>query len=80
MRCKSTEEAGLRTEEALLRYRNLRAEAEAPLFADRLNADVILSILYERKPNEKEKYVLKAEKLRPYCPGVLHRSKPGIIL
>lgn len=36
--------------------------------AGKLSADVILSIMYEQKPNQKEKYVLKAEKLRPYLP------------
>ena len=36
--------------------------------AGRLNDDVILSIMCEQKPNQKEKYVLKAEKLRPYLP------------
>lgn len=36
--------------------------------AGRLNEDVILSIMCEQKPNQKEKYVLKAEKLRPYLP------------
>lgn len=36
--------------------------------AGKLSADVILSIMCEQKPNQKEKYVLKAEKLRPYLP------------
>ena len=36
--------------------------------AGKLNADVILSIMCEQKPNQKEKYVLKAEKLKPYLP------------
>ena len=36
--------------------------------AGKLNADVILSIMCEKKPNQKEKYVLKAEKLKPYLP------------
>ena len=36
--------------------------------AGRLNADVILSILCEQKPNQKEKYILKAEKMKPYLP------------
>ena len=36
--------------------------------AGKLNADVILSIMCEQKPNQKEKYVFKAEKLKPYLP------------
>ena len=36
--------------------------------AGKLNADVILSIMCEKKPNQKGKYVLKAEKLKPYLP------------
>jgi ParB family chromosome partitioning protein len=36
--------------------------------AGKLNADVILSIMCEQKPNQKEKYVLKADKLKPYLP------------
>lgn len=36
--------------------------------AGKLNADVILSIMCEQKPNQKEKYVIKAEKLKPYLP------------
>lgn len=36
--------------------------------AGKLNVDVILSIMCEQKPNQKEKYVLKAEKLKPYLP------------
>ena len=36
--------------------------------AGRLNADVILSIMCEQKPNQKEKYILKAEKMKPYLP------------
>ena len=36
--------------------------------AGRLNDDVLLSIMCEQKPNQKEKYVLQAEKLRPYLP------------
>ena len=36
--------------------------------AGKLSADVILSVMCEQKPNQKEKYVLKAEKLRPYLP------------
>ena len=36
--------------------------------AGKLNDDVILSIMCEQKPNQKEKYVFKAEKLKPYLP------------
>lgn len=36
--------------------------------AGKLNADVVLSIMCEQKPNQKEKYVLKAEKLKLYLP------------
>ena len=36
--------------------------------AGKLNADVILSIMCEQKPNQKEKYVFRAEKLKPYLP------------
>lgn len=34
----------------------------------RLNADVILSIMCEQKPNQKEKITFHAEKLKPYLP------------
>lgn len=34
----------------------------------RLNADVILSIMCEQKPNQKEKISFRAEKLKPYLP------------
>ena len=34
----------------------------------RLNADVILSIMCEQKPNQKEKITFHTEKLRPYLP------------
>jgi len=34
----------------------------------RLNADVILSIMCEQKPNQKEKISFHAEKLKPYLP------------
>lgn len=34
----------------------------------RLNADVILSIMQEQKPNQKEKITFHAERLRPYLP------------
>lgn len=36
--------------------------------AGKLNADVILSIMCEQKPNQKEKYTFKAERLKPYLP------------
>ena len=36
--------------------------------AGKLNADVILSIMCEQKPNQKEKYSFRADKLRPYLP------------
>ncbi len=36
--------------------------------AGKLNADVILSILCEQKPNQKEKYTFQAERLKPYLP------------
>ena len=36
--------------------------------ACKLNADVILSIMCEQKPNQKEKYSFRADKLRPYLP------------
>lgn len=35
---------------------------------ERLNADVILSIMCEQKPNQKEKISFRAEKLKPYLP------------
>ena len=34
----------------------------------KLNADVILSIMCEQKPNQKEKYSFRADRLRPYLP------------
>ena len=34
----------------------------------RINADVILSIMCEQKPNQKEKITFHAEKLKPYLP------------
>ena len=34
----------------------------------RLNADVILSIMCEQKPNQKEKITFQTEKLKPYLP------------
>lgn len=34
----------------------------------RLNADVILSIMCEQKPNQKEKITFHTEKLKPYLP------------
>ena len=36
--------------------------------AGKLNADVILSIMCEQKPNQKEKYTFKAERLKPSLP------------
>jgi len=36
--------------------------------AGKLNADVILSIMCEQKPNQKEKYSFRADRLRPYLP------------
>lgn len=36
--------------------------------AGRLNADVILSIMCERKPNQVEKLVLRSDRLKPYLP------------
>ncbi len=36
--------------------------------AGKLNADVILSVLCEQKPNQKEKYTFQAERLKPYLP------------
>lgn len=40
--------------------------------AGKLNADVILSIMIERKPNQKEKYSFKAESIKPFLPKNLH--------
>ena len=36
--------------------------------AGRLNADVILSIMCERKPNQVEKIVFRSDRLKPYLP------------
>ena len=36
--------------------------------ADKLNADVILSIMCERKPNQIEKIIFRTDKLKPYLP------------
>ena len=36
--------------------------------AGRLNADVILSIMCERKPNQVEKLVFRSDRLKPYLP------------
>jgi ParB family chromosome partitioning protein len=49
--------------------------------AGKLNADVILSIMCEQKPNQKEKYVLKADKLKPYLPqNITPRQTEDFIL
>lgn len=49
--------------------------------AGKLNADVILSIMCEQKPNQKEKYVIKAEKLKPYLPqNITHQQTEDYIL
>ena len=36
--------------------------------AGKLNADVILSILCEQKPNQREKISFRSERLKPYLP------------
>ena len=36
--------------------------------AGRLNEDVILSIMCEKKPNQVEKYSLRADRIKPYLP------------
>ena len=36
--------------------------------AGKLNADVILSILCEQKPNQREKISFQSERLKPYLP------------
>lgn len=36
--------------------------------AGKLSEDVILSIMIERKPNQKEKYSFKAESIKPFLP------------
>lgn len=41
----------------------------------RLNSDVILSIMCEQKPNQKEKFTFQAERLRPYLPSNLSKEK-----
>lgn len=41
----------------------------------KLNADVILSIMCEQKPNQKEKFTFQAERLRPYIPRNLSKEK-----
>jgi ParB family chromosome partitioning protein len=41
----------------------------------RLNEDVILSIMSEEKPNQKEKYTFQAERLRQYIPSGYSRQQ-----
>ena len=41
----------------------------------RLNEDVIFSIMSEEKPNQREKYVIKAETLKRYIPDNIPYSK-----
>ncbi len=41
----------------------------------RLNEDVIFSIMSEEKPNQKERYVIKAETIRRYIPDSIPRNK-----
>lgn len=41
----------------------------------RLNEDVIISIMSEEKPNQREKYVIKAETLKRYIPDSIPYSK-----
>lgn len=41
----------------------------------RLNSDVILSIMCEQKPNQKEKFTFQAERIRPYLPSNLSKEK-----
>ena len=40
-----------------------------------LNEDVILSIMCEQKPNQREKYSFHADTLRPYLPSNLPRNQ-----
>ena len=47
----------------------------------RLNADVILSIMCEQKPNQKEKISFRTEKLKPYLPkGITPKQTEDYIL
>lgn len=49
--------------------------------AGKLNADMILSIMCEQKPNQKEKYTFKAERLKPYLPqNITHQQTEDYIL
>lgn len=41
----------------------------------KLNADVILSIMCEQKPNQREKFTFQAERLRQYIPPNLSKDK-----
>lgn len=41
----------------------------------KLNADVILSIMCEQKPNQKEKFTFQAERLRPLIPANLSKDR-----
>jgi ParB family chromosome partitioning protein len=41
----------------------------------RLNEDVILSILSEEKPNQREKYTFQADRLRQYIPSGYSRQQ-----
>jgi ParB family chromosome partitioning protein len=41
----------------------------------RLNGDVILSIMSEEKPNQKEKYTFQADRLRQYIPSGYSRHQ-----
>ena len=41
----------------------------------RLNGDVILSILSEEKPNQKEKFTFHAERLRKFIPASIPPEK-----
>lgn len=43
--------------------------------AGKLNEDVILSIMSERKPNQKEKYSFKAEMIKPLLPSYLRMGE-----
>lgn len=43
--------------------------------AGKLNEDVILSIMSERKPNQKEKYSFKAETIKPFLPSYLRMGE-----
>ena len=47
----------------------------------RLNADVILSIMCEQKPNQKEKISFRTEKLKPYLPkDITHKQTEDYFL